>query len=112
MPVNIRTLGRRPAEFTYEGSVSLGLRLTFGETRQTARVSAEALRRLLDHFTDMPGPVAIGASRDKPPLGSLGAWWIAHQSRRQLASYLAAVLVEEGYAQKSGDQLIFPRNMD
>lgn len=108
MPVNIRTLGRS-AEFTYEGSVSAGLRLTYGPSRTSTRVTAEALRQLLDHFNQIDGPVEIGASRTNSPPGSLGAWWKEHQPGPQLASYLAAVLVAQGYAQVAGTRLVFSR---
>lgn len=90
--------------------MAAGLKLIIGRTRQTARASSEALCQLLDHFTQIAGPVAIGASRDRPTPGSLGAWWQDNQRGPQLASYLAAVLVAEGHAQVSGTQLVFPRN--
>ncbi len=43
------------------------------------------------------GTITIGASRDKPPLGSLGALLKTHGRVPQALSYLAAILVEEKY---------------
>src|SRR5579872_731572 len=51
------------------------------------------------------GTITIGASRDKPPLGSLGALLKANGRVPQALSYLAAILVEERYctpAKKGG----------
>ena len=43
------------------------------------------------------GTIKIGASRDKPPRGSLGATLKAHGCSPQILSYLSAVLVNERY---------------
>ena len=43
------------------------------------------------------GSITIGASRDKPPKGSLGAILKTHGRVPQALSYLAAILVEEKY---------------
>jgi hypothetical protein len=45
------------------------------------------------------GSITIGASRDKPPKGSLGAILKAHGRVPQALSYLAAILVEENYCE-------------
>ena len=43
------------------------------------------------------GTIVIGASRDNPPKGSLGAVLKAHGGSPQLLSYLSAILVNEKY---------------
>jgi hypothetical protein len=43
------------------------------------------------------GLVVIGASRDKPPGGSLGELLKQHGSSPQILSYLSAILVRQGY---------------
>jgi hypothetical protein len=43
------------------------------------------------------GSITVGASRDKPPLGSLGAALKAHGCSPQILSYLSAILVREKY---------------
>jgi hypothetical protein len=47
------------------------------------------------------GTIVIGASRDNPPSGSLGAALKAHGCSPQLLSYLAAILVAENYCTPS-----------
>ena len=60
------------------------------------------------------GTITIGASRDKPPAGSLGAALKAHGCSPQILSYLCAVLVRERYCvpSKQGNTLalVFNRN--
>jgi hypothetical protein len=43
------------------------------------------------------GTIIVGASRDKPPRGSLGAALKAHGCSPQILSYLSAILVAEKY---------------
>ena len=102
----IQTLSTTPAWFEYEGSLTTGFSFVIGDTRTRDSVSAELLQRLLAHFSRQPEPVQIGASHDKPPAGSIGAWLIDERGGRQLASYVAAVLVAEGHAELSGTRLI------
>jgi hypothetical protein len=109
MPVILRTLGSG-VEFAYEGSVATGLRLTYGKNNNVKDVAPDTLRQLIDHFGKQAGPVKIGASRDKPSVGSIGEWLRQNYKGPQIASYLAPVLVEEGYAQVSGELLVFARD--
>lgn len=106
MPFTIHTLSDGAA-FQYEGSLANGLHFWVGAAKAHDFVSAELLERLVGHFRAQTGPVAVGASRNKPPAGSLGAWLIEHRGGRQLASYVAAVLVEQGHAVLAGKQLVF-----
>jgi hypothetical protein len=41
--------------------------------------------------------VVVGASRDRPPRGSLGELLKQHDSSPQILSYFSAILVHEGY---------------
>ena len=43
------------------------------------------------------GTIIVGASRDKPPRGSLGAALKVHGCSPQILSYLSAILVAEKY---------------
>jgi hypothetical protein len=48
-----------------------------------------------------------GTSRDKPPDGSLGLWLQTHVTKVATASYIGAILINEGYAVKEGPMIIF-----
>jgi hypothetical protein len=58
------------------------------------------------------GTITIGASRDKPPRGSLGAALKAQGCSPQILSYLSAVLVSERYCapSKHGNSLALAFN--
>jgi hypothetical protein len=43
------------------------------------------------------GSIVVGASRDKPPKGSLGAMLKTHGCSPQILSYLSAILVAENF---------------
>jgi hypothetical protein len=47
------------------------------------------------------GTITIGASRDKPPKGSLGTALKAHGCSPQILSYLSAILVSEKHCAPS-----------
>ncbi|MFP3606083.1 hypothetical protein SB753_29825 [Paraburkholderia sp. SIMBA_053] len=107
MPLTIHTLSNR-APFQYEGSLAAGFHFWIGADGTHEFVAPELLERLIGHFRAQAGPVAVGASRDNPPAGSIGAWLIENRPGRQLASYVAAALVEERIAVMAGDRLAFP----
>ncbi|SAK45954.1 hypothetical protein AWB78_00667 [Caballeronia calidae] len=97
------------ARFEYEGTLATGYRIVMGGSLTPDTVKPETLERMMEHFGREQEPVLVGASRDKPPAGSLGAWLIENRDRRrQVASYLAAILVEDGHVQMSGGRLLFP----
>lgn len=60
---------------------------------------------LLTHFKGMRVP--CGTSRDKPQIGSLGEWLQGNVTKTAIASYVAAILVHEGYAKKDGAWIEF-----
>lgn len=92
------------SEFSYSGSVATGTVITFG-ARGSATVTARSYRILLSKFGGRT--VDAGTSRTNPPRGSLGAWLITNVSPVALASYVAAILVHEGYARKVGATIAF-----
>ena len=49
-----------------------------------------------------------GTSRTDPQLGSLGEWLKEKVSKTATASYVGAILVNEGYAKKRGSRIEFP----
>ena len=90
------------SHFKYQGSVRQGTQIWFGKSQNLLTVSASQYMRLLDHFKGKEVPV--GTSRDKPQPGSVGEWLQANVSRTAIASYLAPILVTEGYAHRVTDQ--------
>ncbi|MFM0526430.1 hypothetical protein PQR11_15765 [Paraburkholderia strydomiana] len=108
----LRTLVQK-ARFEYDGTLTTGYRIVMGAGSHVETVTPGGIEQMMAHFGRQPEPVVIGTSRDKPPAGSLGAWLIENRARRrQVASYLAAILVEEGHVTMSGDRLLFPRRSD
>ncbi|CAB3756625.1 hypothetical protein GQ57_01595 [Burkholderia sp. MSh2] len=103
----------KKARFEYDGTLATGYRMVIGTGSYTETVTPETLEQIMAHFGRQPEPVVIGTSHDKPPAGSLGAWLIENRARRrQVVSYLAAILVEEGHVTMSGDRLLFPLRPD
>lgn len=93
------TWGRR-SRFTYEGSVKTGTDIIYGQG-WNVRVDAHHYTALRRHFVNRVVPT--GTSRTDPPPGSLGAWLQANVTRTAVASYVAPILVEEGYAERIGE---------
>lgn len=87
----------RGVEFSYEGSPLHGTTIHFGANR-TCEVGGNEYRLLRDAFP-AGTLVTVGASRDNPPEGSLGAWLRDNIcEKRAIASYVAAILVAERWA--------------
>jgi hypothetical protein len=97
MPTISTWAGR--SRFSYDGCPSCGTRIVHGKERVITidRNDYRALRAVFIGKT-----VAVGASRTHPPKGSLGHWLAQHVRRTAVASYVAAILIEEGYAQRVG----------
>lgn len=63
-------------------------------------VSAEQYDALRKHFMNLI--VSVGTSRTAPPVDSLGAWLQSTVTKSAIASYVAPILVLEGYAKRVG----------
>lgn len=92
--VELETLTRK-RPFHYEGSVEKGTTILFGQNKY-AIITADQYKELLNHFKGKT--VSIGTSFTTPPSDSVGAWLLKHVSTRALASYVAPILIKEGYA--------------
>lgn len=90
------------SQFKYEGSVGEGTHIWFGKNKHPVTVPASKYTKLLDRFKGQEVPV--GTSRDKPQPGSLGEWLQKNVMSTAIASYVAPILVEEGYALRVTDQ--------
>jgi len=90
---SLKTL--KGAEFIYEGSVATGTEINYGHGFKAA-VSSRQYTQLLTHFSNSEIPVR--ASRTAAVSESLGSWLQANVTRTAIASYVAPILVAEGYA--------------
>ncbi len=87
--------------YKYEGSLAEGITLYFGTGRKET-VDQKKCKQLIDHFKGQT--ILVGRSFNNPPPDSLGEWLIEHVSKRAIASYVAPILVEEGYAKWIGSK--------
>ena len=87
------------SEFKYTGSVETGTEITYGKGFKV-RVSAQQYNRLRKNFIN--DVVSVGTTRTDPPKGSLGSWLQENVTRTAIASYVAPILIIEGYADYEG----------
>lgn len=90
---------RARSAFAYQGSVSDGTEIAFGREGRLF-VSAICYVHLLTHFGAHTVPVGTG--HGLPPAGSLGRWLWRNVARQAIASYVAPILIHEGYAERAG----------
>jgi tetratricopeptide (TPR) repeat protein len=83
--------------FRYIGSIKEGTTIFFGTDREHT-INKKQYEELIKEFTGKK--VLIGTSFNNPPVNSLGSWLLGNVSRRALASYVAPILIAEGYAQQ------------
>lgn len=96
MRKTLATWGGR-SKFAYDGVVTTGTVIWYGKKPYRAVVTQDHYKRLLRHFNGCT--VLMGTSRI-PPLDSVGAWLQEHVTRTAIASYVGAVLIHEGYAER------------
>jgi len=87
------------SSFDYSGTVETGTDIIYGKNHKV-RVSAQQYYKLREHFLNYVVPV--GTSRTDAPKGSLGWWLQSNVTRTAIASYVAPILVREGYAIQEG----------
>lgn len=95
------TLARK-RPFHYIGTICEGLTIYFGTDREK-RIEKEKFEQLLEEFKGRT--VLIGTSFDNPPTNSLGEWLLKNVSKRALASYIAPILINEGFAMQSDEKM-------
>ena len=94
----IKTWGGR-SEFDYDGSVLAGTKIRYGAHLEYSKnVTANGYAALRSFFRGKV--IKVGPSRTDPPSGSLGKWLLNHVTQTGIASYVAPILVREGYAIK------------
>jgi hypothetical protein len=93
----------RKVPFLYDGGVGRDTVIrTQGRRPQTIRITAVQWRKLLEHFQEQE--VKIGRSKSSPPAGSLGEWLNQALRKPGAASYVAPILVSEGYATEISEE--------
>ncbi len=98
----LKTWGGK-SSFKYSGSVKEGTKIFFG-SGHTVNISAEKYLQLLNHFSGRT--VKIGTSRTTRCGDSVGQWLVENVTKTAIASYIGAILIEEGYAEKiSGPEI-------
>lgn len=90
----LRTWSGR-SQFKYAGSVARWVDIRYG-SKGRAAVTAKELATLLAAFDGRR--VDVGTSRTSPPQMSLGAWLQEHVTHTAIASYVAPILLAEGFA--------------
>jgi hypothetical protein len=91
--------------FSFKGSVATGTEISFGKSNAVVKITKEQFEQLLTAFRGKR--VKAGTSRDMAPAGSLGHWLQQNITRTATASYVGAILVDEGYAEKEGTMIVF-----
>ncbi|WP_052444510.1 hypothetical protein [Flammeovirga sp. OC4] len=101
----LSTWGNRSA-FEYTGSVHKGTTIYMGENLSSKlEINKETYRQLLSEFEGMTVP--IGTSRTTPTVGSLGEWIQQTTNKVGTTSFVGAILVAEGFAEKEGSEIRF-----
>lgn len=96
--IELKTWGEQSI-FKYEGSVELGTKIYFGKCNIIS-ISSGQYKELVKMFAGRS--VNIGTSRTNPPNQSVGEWLINNVSKVATASYVGAIMIYEGYAEKTG----------
>jgi len=88
------------ATFRVSGSIQTGAELWPGSMRYPIKFPKSFMDALLTHFPE--GEVAVGGSFDAPSRGSLGEFIQQRlNTKMNPAVYIAALLIDEGYADPS-----------
>ena len=102
LPDNSRLVPTRTGRATFRvlGSIAAGADIWPGKMRYPIKFPKSFMDALLAHFPE--GEVSVGGSFDGPLRGSLGEFIQQHlKTKMNPAVYVAALLIEEGYADAS-----------
>ena len=89
----------RKVPFYYEGKVGEDTIIHYGDGgRKTARINSAGWKAMLRQFSGQE--VRLGRSPRNPSPGSLGEWLKKTLRRSGIASYVAPILIAEGYAEE------------
>ena len=91
--------------FTYSGSVQEGVQIFYGTKPSCQKISKKQFTEMLQHFNGRT--VDIGTSRTDRSPESLGYWLGKNVCKPAIASYVGAILVNEGFAFKRKNLIKF-----
>jgi hypothetical protein len=86
--------------FEYDGCVLSGTKIKYG-TSNSVNVSTQQYSALRNYFLGQV--IKVGTARTGAPGNSLGDWLQNNVTKTAIASYVAAILVREGYALRESD---------
>jgi hypothetical protein len=90
------------SQFDYSGSIATGTDIHYGKNNKyRIKISGSQYAELLAHFSGQE--VLVGTDRVDPPAGSLGEWLKKNVTKTASASYVAPLLIQEGYAVRASD---------
>jgi hypothetical protein len=90
------------SQFDCSGSVATGTDIRYGtNSKYRIKISGSQYAELLAHFGGQE--VLVGTRRVDPPSGSLGEWLKKNVTQTASASYVAPILIQEGYAVRASD---------
>jgi hypothetical protein len=106
MPIKTLNTWGGKSGFEYIGSVKDGTTIKYGaKYKYKINVTMEQYAALINHFIGQT--VQAGTSRTDPPRGSVGDWLQEHVTPTAISSYVCAILIEEGYAERVGKEIKF-----
>ncbi|WP_342433460.1 hypothetical protein [Neobacillus sp. FSL H8-0543] len=97
----------RGALFQYEGSIKDGINIVYGDLRSQKIVAQDKIQLLLNNFSNKTVPIEETRTIADLNEGSLGHWLNTHENGPVITSYVAAILVHEGYAEYCDKKLRF-----
>lgn len=90
---------KKKKSFAYEGTLESGMTIFYGENREDSLyISGTQYADLIACFKGRT--VRIGAGHGKVETDSMREWIVSHIGKAGIVSYIAAILVEEGVAEK------------
>jgi hypothetical protein len=94
----------RGSQFDYEGNVENGTTIIYGQNESRIQVTALNYEALLNNFQGRV--IQVSSSRTELVAGSLEAWLQENVSRTTISTYVAAILVNEGFATRTANNEI------
>jgi hypothetical protein len=96
------------SRFRYDGSVSEGTKIFYGRNfARSVVITAGEYKKMLEEFSGREIPPAITREEEKRGQESLGKWFADNKMRVSIASYVAPVLIHEGYCVREGAKIRF-----
>ena len=103
--IELKTLSKG-SPFRYEGSIKNGIEILYGKSNEKI-VPQEILESLIKNFSNKTVPIETTRTIEDLNEGSLGHWLNKNINGPVITSYIASILVHEGYAELSNKKLKF-----